>query len=238
MPGFLIDPVVLDNMMEKNNMSKAPEHFKQYNHEHAQAGAPIGLRNGCDVKIHHAVPEFDKLIGMFYGVDGTVHAGEWNLKGAYYDFGHGGRLDIVMLPLGMCEGKPVFVGDKLEQRDRHNKSWIALDAQIGHKDFSISRWAETKPEYPNTRMTNKEINEVIAIDDRLIAWSETEAGLRVANAAIARAIEDGDVFTRDQVQAVIKECADIAFRMGNGSIAYSAIHGINWDDILKGALHG
>lgn len=216
---------------------KASENCRPYNHEHAQAGAPIGLRNGCDVKIHHVVPEFDKLIGMFYGVDGTVHAGEWNLKGAYYDFGHGGRLDIIMPPVGYCEGKPVFVGDTLidpKWWQTENQSFIVQATNINGYEFDRCKWPKPKTKNPETRMTLHEMYAVWQAPVEDLAPSLRE----LMNASIAHAIQDGDVFTRAQVQAVIKECADIAMRMGNGGIAYSAIHGINWDDILKGALHG
>lgn len=184
-------------------MSKAPEHFRPFNIEQAKAGAPIGCRGGFSVV---QIVKFDAkkarypVIGVVdYGAEGEV-AISWCANGAHVNTGAEHHLDLVMLPLGMCEGKPVFVGDKLEQRDRHNESWVALDAQVGHKDFEDSRWLSP---YPKTRVAKHVLAEFFSTTKPY-----ADDCVDLANYAIASAIQDGDVVPAAMLDAVAKNVRD------------------------------
>ena len=103
-----------------------PIHTRPFCLADAKAGAPYCCRDGSAVQVFkwdcrgRAV-----LAGIVSAWDGD-HSALWSDGGDEVDFT---EYDLVMLPLGYIDGKPVFVGDRLEQRDRHNETWIARDVQ-------------------------------------------------------------------------------------------------------------
>jgi hypothetical protein len=96
----------LDKTMDKKSDSRP------FDRAQWEAGAPIGCRGGAEACILHSEKA---LIGMVT-IEGKVSASQWKLSGEWtsYFVGDTSHLDLVMLPLGYVEGKPVFVGDKLE----------------------------------------------------------------------------------------------------------------------------
>ena len=176
---------------------------KPFNYEHARAGAPVATRGGHDVEIlKWDVRGGDcPILGIAKDleIDMMTRWSETGQPAASY----GGHMTLVMKPLGYIDDKPVFVGDELEQRDRHNESWVPRTAQPSDRDFSISRWPAPKREYPQSTMTNLEINQAIVTHDlQFVSNSATEAGRRVANAALHHAIDAGQVVPKDEATAL------------------------------------
>jgi len=169
--------------------------FKEFNLEHARAGAPYSLRNGQSATILHFGKE--RLIGMHTGTGGAEFEAGWTLDGAHTFPGHSGCLDLVMLPLGMCEGKPVWPGDVLVDSEGNK----VVAAPHWPESLGDLCWPKSAPKWPQTSMTAEDL--VIAANGGTFSGLPPppyEWALRMAaNAAIARAIEDG------QVEVVPKE---------------------------------
>ena len=88
-------------------------HTKPFCLEHAKAGAPYCQRNGqpARIGIWDGKGEDVKLIGVLTENNGYEYAAVWDTTGRPLTHNNGATL--VMLPLGYCEDKPVFVGDEL-----------------------------------------------------------------------------------------------------------------------------
>lgn len=195
-------------------MSKAPEHYKPFNIEQAKAGAPFGCKNGAKPTV--SLWRHDAMIGYVEG-DGYACAMAWDNNGDAKRDEWGRDFDLVMLPLGMCEGKPVFVGDKLHSL--HDGE--IYEAQIGwyrEMDASIWQWPRPEPEYPKTRFTENERREklVSAFPEKAFfqCIDTTNAALdrgteALATAAIARAIQDGDVVPVGMLEKVASLVYDL-----------------------------
>lgn len=182
---------------------KAPEHFRPYSHEAAQQGAPIGLRNGAKVAILHVTT--DKLIGMFTGVDETPHAGEWDLNGAFNEMSwEKGRMDIVMLPLGIIDGKPVFAGDVLEHCQTGARHEVG-DARL--VDLGHWRWPLATPIFPKTRMSDGDLAEA-HLGGLTKTSTPSEERRHIINEGIARAIKDGDVVPAEMLGHAVRLTID------------------------------
>jgi hypothetical protein len=200
-----IDPRVLSEMMEKNNMSKAPEHFKPFNREQAISGAPFGCKNGNKATV--ILWADDVLIGYVEAANGP-HSMDWKNNGdARRDEWHRG-CDLVMLPVDMLDDKPLFVGDKIMVKDYEKEDHPWVPATVGPKTTQGAaklygwRWTSEEPEYPKTRMSPDDLYEIHRAQD---AWKPRTAFLAVANAAIARAIQDGDVVPVAMLEKMEKE---------------------------------
>ena len=129
-----------------------PEHFKEFNVEHAKAGAPYAQRNGLAalVGLWGGRNETYQLIGEHDTGSGSFAANTWTKKGAtlatFMGRGVKHNYDLVMTPLGMCEGRPVFVGDELV---------LMRDVRIAHpidRDFTDCTWPRKAPVRPTFRL--------------------------------------------------------------------------------------
>lgn len=124
-----------------------PEHTKEFNAGHAQAGAPYAQRNGLEAEVGlWNIPGEYQLVGVRTTHTGMklatmwTHAGTFNLRRDVM------CEDLVMLPLGYCEGKPVFVGDELIAMG--NKYAVGPS----HRNyFDAYKWPRTKPNLPDYR---------------------------------------------------------------------------------------
>lgn len=172
-----------------------PVFSKPFNLEHARAGAPFGCRDG-------RVATILKWDGRRPGEPLIGHQGEddmpasWAVDGAYNPE-HESGLDLLMLPLGMLDGKPVFAGDAIE--DDGPAGWVLGIAYVHNRNFTNCRWPAPPRAYPVTLMVAAELD---------AAWTGAEALRRVANAALRHAIdagqliEPGDRSERDMAVAV------------------------------------
>ena len=124
-----------------------PDHYKEFNAKHAKAGAPYCQRNGLAARIGIWDAKHDEYplicVASYFDQYGESSC-TWTKLGAR----HGGAKndsDLVMLPLGYCEGKPVFVGDKLVYINSVIGS-IVMDAECRH--FVDFKWTRTAPVIP------------------------------------------------------------------------------------------
>ena len=149
------------------------KHTKEFNAEHAQAGAPYCQRNGLAARIGI----WDKLNShCLSGVmqDSTLTPTEidssWNIKGQWLE-GEISNCDLVMLPLGMCEGKPVFVGDELIFDSR--KYCVSLeywfDLRECQRHFIDSTWPRTAPVMPKSELWLRSSDQSYTTPDEALA---------------------------------------------------------------------
>jgi hypothetical protein len=136
-----------------------PEHTRPFDLAAAKAGAPYCCRDGQEA----TVLKWDcrdplwPVVGVYGSEDGCT---EWGSNGTYND-GMNDELDLIMIPLGYCEGKPVFVGDELEQRVKDG--WVRHNAQASWYRHTIDwkndmRWARPAPNSPQSTMTYRDLN--------------------------------------------------------------------------------
>lgn len=212
------------------------KHTRPYNHEHAQKGAPIGLRNGGEVKILHVTPE--KLIGMErqFGADHVWGACEWGLDGRYIqdDGNTVERWDIVMLPLGLIDGRPMFVGD--DMRDRWGNK---ITAYVGMGDDPAHWfWPSDEQKYPQTSLSDAELLAALNISDQGVV----PRARAIANAAIVRVIQDGMVVPADMLDKVAllvrNRCTATCVEFENGVQLERQIAGISLAAIIDSVKGG
>lgn len=188
-------------------MSKAPEHFRPFDIEQAKAGAPYGC---IDQK--NTVEIFKYADHAIFGTIKFKNEPEiaitWKTNGKVAP---ALDADLVMLPLGMCEGKPVFVGDTL--LDEHFPAGyqeFTVMAGVNYDGLSHCKWPRPEPEYPETRITADDICKL----GSTLAESNYAECIKLANASIAKAIENGDVVPASMIEKLADAIAgDCDLRM-------------------------
>lgn len=162
---------------------KKPEYTKPFDIEHAKAGAPYGCRDGQEATIL----KWDRrdeyaLLGMHGSSDRAI---SWMPNGQNAKSLPEYELDLVMLPLGFIDGKPVWVGDELADVEDSTRRYTVEPHQ---NNFDGCRWPAPAPVYPFTRMSSPELTEVFDANLMLIVALEN-----VANFALRHAIDAGQV---------------------------------------------
>lgn len=170
-----------------------PEFSKPFNLEHARAGAPFCGIDGEAVRIliwdrKHpthpiiAIEERGEQEAIAFRADGKA-ANHPSL---------GIVFELVMLPLGFIDGKPVFVGDKFTHRDGEEVTAAPMDIKLG---FDGAHWPVPAKEYPTFDGS---------VDTLAIVYSQNnnfvESLIRVANAALRHAIDAGQVVPVSEAQ--------------------------------------
>lgn len=154
---------------------------RPFNLEDAKAGAPVGYSDNsyCEI-IKFDLSRKPPIIAM---------KGAHKMIMQHYEDGlntlwHSGNL--VMTPLGYCEGRPVFTGDVLISGGDE----VTIGPQ--ERKFDFMRWPDPLRKYPVTSMTDIELSAAFSPDG-------TGYGLLryFANAAIKRAIDDGSVTIKE-----------------------------------------
>lgn len=109
------------------------QHTRAFNKNHAQDGAPYRLRNGREATVLMWTSRnlLYKLAGV-YGSEDTP--GNWMLDGSFDTRGPS-DFDLVMVPLGLIDGKPVFTGDKIV-----NAYGYEVSVPTSSRDFDCCRW--------------------------------------------------------------------------------------------------
>jgi hypothetical protein len=154
----------------------------------AKAGAPYGCRNGNPATIlkWDAQNTDFPLIGTIIFTDGSEHPESWTVNGMR-GVGMGEAApDLVMLPLGYIDGKPVFVGDVFR-----GASGAQYEATPAERYFTGCRWPEPEKQYPVTQMTARDL--VVTTE----AANDSQPLRAVANAALRHAIDNGQVATKE-----------------------------------------
>lgn len=90
-------------------------------------------------------------------------------------------------------------GAEIQMRCPDFENWQDMDTPTWHEVLEY-RIKPEPPKYPQTKMTDGQLKRAFHA-----ANGETQKGWRgIANAAIARAIEDGQVFTADSVKQALE----------------------------------
>lgn len=160
-------------------MTTKPEHTRPFNLELAKMGAPIACENGDVATIlkwdarYPGIP----LVGI---VGPNDEATGWKEDGTC---GWGYQRKLVMAPLGMIDGKPVWVGDEIVIPNGHK-----LKCGPADRPGEDCRWPAAKPFYPETKMSELEFREIANNAPLGISYF-----IPVANAALRHAINSGQV---------------------------------------------
>lgn len=167
-----------------------PKFSKEFNVEHAKAGAPYCCRNGEEAAIlkWDGRRENEPLIGARSDCDSPT---TWGIDGAYLPGRSVCNEDLVMLPLGMIDGKPVFVGDKyLGYADTECVAGPGMSS-----DWSGCKWPAPAKVYPLTQMDSGELHAAYGPKDEP-SW-HSGAARSLANAALRHAIDAGQIISMD-----------------------------------------
>jgi len=123
---------------------------KPFNAEHAKAGAPYCQRNGLAARIGIWDAESGyPLVGVrLLDSLGTEEvSAAWNCVGTTSNAE--ASFSLVMLPLGYCEGKPVFVGDELRTlKANHVIEPLTAAAWMNQRHIDNCKWPRTAPMMP------------------------------------------------------------------------------------------
>jgi hypothetical protein len=168
-------------------MRKQSRQYRIFDVDQAKAGAPYGLwLHQGNATIHHYDERY--IIGMIDLGGGAVPA-SWNLKGE-------GSHPLCMLPIATCQDKPVYVGDTL-----YDANGERFEVEVGHTASMLKECSWDAPvKKVETRMTDIELGQ---------AYNNNGSTLKaVANAAIARAIADGDVVPMADMEKIINIAAN------------------------------
>lgn len=163
--------------------------MRPFNLEHAKAGAPVRLSDGTEsVRIicfdmsHQAGYPIVALIG----IDGNnEYISTFDSNGNACGPGPA----LAMKPLGTCQGREVHWGDKLVDA----AGTVMVGNDWTQEDFDQCTWARN---YPTTRMTTDEINEVFDRSHNMLQKTilPAESCRAIANAAIKHGIDNGYLF--------------------------------------------
>lgn len=217
-----------------------PEFSKPFDLDAARAGATFGCRDGRPAEIlkWDGRRPGEPLIG-FQG-DSDIPA-SWTVDGAY-EAGCEGDIDLVMLPLGLIDGKPVFVGEAFLW---HDGTPNVATAEMAGGDWGRCAWPAPEKVYPASTMRHDDMFSIYAADLHGRGYTSTGAethGLAaVANAALRQAIDAGQVITSEQAgeearglakvmadrraerdiaiaEAVRKECLNVSANFNHGGM--------------------
>jgi len=124
--------------------------MKPFNLEHAKAGAPVAI--GKDDPIEILKWDYPiKTVGSM--VMGLRHADTFPLVCIWDQDGNrfsgDGNQDLMMAPLGQCEGKDVYYGDRLQHKELE---WYIVATQPS--DFGSCKWPHPPRVYPVTHMSD------------------------------------------------------------------------------------
>ncbi len=138
-------------MSNKSETKIAPNNMKAFDLELAKAGHKLSTRDGREAKFIAHVPDSDhpskKIVAQ--------------VKSSVFLFGENGQMwhegiddiDLFLAPLGFCEGKPVFAGDKLVGPCG---DIFAEPYMTERGAFDLAKWPSQKP-IVETRMTAQAI---------------------------------------------------------------------------------
>ena len=170
-----------------------PEFSKPFDAHHARQGAPFSCADGTAA----AILKWD-LRGGPCQIAGTYEDGQfgdelirWTEDGTPHQLA-GTAKTLVMLPLGLIDGKPVFVGDELV--DPTGATFTPGPGNAGH--LSGCRWPAPAKAYPKTTMTGADLISATGTGE----WIDHSVIASIANAALRHAVDTGQVMAVDDVE--------------------------------------
>lgn len=163
----------------------APLHSRPFMLEHARVGAPYACKDGSKATIlKWDLRGTNPLTGFIESDSETDLVCRWDEEGTTYG-GASKHGNLVMLPLGYIDGKPVFVGDEVETNSLSiDGSWETVAVKPGDHGFTTCRWPAPTKMYPT--LTRSDI-------DMLKDWCGPDWQVNFANAALRHAIDAGQV---------------------------------------------
>ena len=156
--------------MNTNPTFHNTEHAKEFNLEHAKAGAPYSQQSGRPARItawDRKCGNGFSLAGLCSQLDGhTENPETWMPNGIAASFPY---QNLVMLPLGFVGDKPVHVGDVLldPKAVYQGGSWdtdgtFCVGPTMNESHFAGCVWPSEVPEIPKVRMPNEQVRGMIA----------------------------------------------------------------------------
>lgn len=183
-------------------------HFRAFDWSTYHLGNPIGCRNkNYRPRVHETINDYMYGIILRDNTTARPTSHEWQkANGCEHASGVIGPHDLVLLPLFLIDGKPVYVGDEI--MDEKGRTVIA---QPEHDNIlNTWRWPTANIE---TRLTEDEIqNEQRKFLERHHTTA-AEDRRDLINFAIARAVSDGDVIPAEVHRAALKEEHEKARRL-------------------------
>jgi hypothetical protein len=178
-----------------------PQFSKPFNMEHARAGAPFCLRGGGPATVlkWDGRRNGEPLIGFRTEQD---IPSSWSAGGVYFSDGLEGPDDLVMLPLGLIDGKPVFLGDEVLAAPRGEESELT-SAFVGmtFPDGHAWKWPAPTKVYPEF---SGDLDELRQQHNAAIGEEMGWRLLRVANFALRRAVDSEHVVLPGEVLEVAR----------------------------------
>ncbi len=160
---------------------------REFNLEHARAGAPISLITGENVEIlKWDRPGALSIVGIVQDKCFTVMA--WNAIGTN---ANSRDLRLVMTPLGYIDGAPVFVGDQVVDKDTGKVTTVLSTWSRMNPD--LWAWPAPAKVYPETKMDQTELaNAALSKHSGMMVCTGAQL-YGIANAALRHAIDAGQV---------------------------------------------
>lgn len=176
-----------------------PKFTRHFNLSHAMAGAPISCANGTGAEILRYLDT--KLIGVQTGCTGRQFAFEWNVDGTCCHPGHVNALDLVMLPLGVIDGKPVFIGDEFLWQ--LSGELTKATPEMAGGEWGACRWPVPEKVYPETQVC---AGHMVTLYETVL--NRADGGRHgavhaIANAALRHAIDAGQVVAKEEHEAAL-----------------------------------
>lgn len=141
------------------------------------------------------------------GVSGDDDRPEtWSANGRFEEDKIDHERDLVMLPLGEIDGKPVFVGDAL-----NDKEVGTYFAQPTERDFSDCTWPAPARQYPVTGMSARDLADTYQFGSdagQIARWKS------LANTVLRHAIDADTVRITEEVKAREGRIVDAAYIEG------------------------
>jgi hypothetical protein len=206
-------------MIERTHKFLRPFDAKQY-----LVGAPVGCRMPSLTPEILKIAEDGWMYGIIHRVGTRPAAMEWAPNGKVNNATADGPHDLVMIPLFLIDGKPVFVGDEIQGGGEVVKAKAHFTTEAG-----MWRWPSPKKEWPSTSMRSREIR------DKFNAFaSHGDMWTSVANAVIAHECEAGNLVTDKQASHWILDAAERAFNAGLHSARSGTEHGkLYFENLLQ-----
>lgn len=160
--------------------------FREYDDAAAQAGALVGCRSPT------YTPDILKrtesaIFGTVSGNGRSEQAIRWNPNGMV-NVAMTGPHDLIILPFGMCQGRPVWPGDILMDPAGRAVEFVGL---WGGFDFTHHRWP-TK--WPTTTLTKDDLVEMVKSVMKRVPQGTRGAGfIELANMVIAHECAAGNL---------------------------------------------
>ena len=167
---------------------RKPEFSRPFNILDAKAGAPYCCRDGEEaIVLKWDGRRFNEPLVGCIGADDVPAS--WGGDGRYVPDEHCPRpRDLVMLPFGMCQSKPIFMGDELVTR--FGDKFVVEAKHIGGL-CEENTWPAPTPAYPVTLMTDGDLVSNYYGGGPVSHEQEYQAWRRIANAAIRHGIDNG-----------------------------------------------